>query len=64
MHWNSPVFDFKFAFSRTAGWVTTAEQELLRNYHVSAHCRYARTARTGAPSISEFDRIDKSNFDR
>lgn len=68
-----PAFDYNSAFSRNIGWVTEAEQEILRNKRVAigglggvGGVHLLTLARMGISkfSIADFDVFDIVNFNR
>lgn len=70
---DSKVFDYSSAFSRNIGWVTTAEQALLRHKRVAVaglggvgfqHAVALARLGIGALAIADFDRFDVPNFNR
>jgi molybdopterin/thiamine biosynthesis adenylyltransferase len=67
------MFDYDRAFSRNIGWVTEAEQQLLKTKRVAiagmggvggAHLLTLTRLGIGAFSLSDFDRFDIENFNR
>jgi len=67
------AFDYAAAFSRNLGWVTEAEQELLRKRHVAiaglggvggAHLLTLARLGIGRFSIADLDVFDIANFNR
>lgn len=70
---NDSVFDYQTAFSRNIGWVTEAEQQLLRHKRVaiaglggvgSAHLLALVRLGIGAFNIADLDTFDVVNFNR
>jgi tRNA A37 threonylcarbamoyladenosine dehydratase len=69
----SAAFDYETAFSRNIGWVTEAEQSLLRTKRVAiaglggvggVHLLTLARLGVGAFHIADFDRFDLANFNR
>lgn len=69
----SAPFDYDAAFSRNLGWVTEAEQRLLRGKHVAiaglggvggAHVLTLARLGIGRFTIADFDHFDIANFNR
>ncbi len=67
------MFNYQEAYSRNIGWVTKAEQEVLRNARVavagaggvgSLHMLTLARLGVGALNISDFDQYDIHNFNR
>lgn len=68
-----PVFDYERAFSRNLGWVTEAEQDVLRSKRVAiaglggvggSHLLTLTRLGIGKFAIADFDRFDLVNFNR
>ncbi|MEH6567746.1 MAG: ThiF family adenylyltransferase [Halioglobus sp.] len=66
-------FDYHEAFSRNLGWVTEAEQEVLRNKRIAiaglggvggSHLLTLTRLGIGAFSLSDFDQFELPNFNR
>ena len=69
----NPGFDYSNAFSRNIGWVTRAEQSVLRKKRVAiagmggaggAHLLTLARLGVGAVNIADFDTFDEANFNR
>ena len=69
----SPVFDYDEAFSRNIGWLTAAEQTLLRGKRVAiaglggvggAHVLTLARLGIGAFNLADFDAFALPNFNR
>lgn len=69
----TPKFDYDLAFSRNIGWVTQAEQQLLRGKRVAiaglggvggSHLLTLARLGIGAFHLSDFDVFDLPNFNR
>lgn len=69
----STVFSYDEAFSRNIGWVTTNEQEILRNKRIAiagmggvggVHLLTLARLGVGAFNIADFDVFDIANFNR
>ena len=67
------AFDYHTAFSRNIGWVTTAEQETLRNSRIAIagmggvggiHLLTLARLGVGKFNIADFDTFDQVNFNR
>lgn len=67
------AFDFQQAFSRTIGWVTQHEQEILRSKKIAiaglggvggSHLLTLTRLGIGAFNIADFDRFELANFNR
>ena len=67
------AFDYHEAFSRNLGWVTEAEQEILRNKRIAiagmggvggSHLLTLTRLGVGAFSIADFDQFELPNFNR
>lgn len=66
-------FDYREAFSRTLGWITPAEQDVLRSRRVAiaglggvggSHLITLTRLGVGAFHIADFDRFELANFNR
>ncbi|MFS4580621.1 ThiF family adenylyltransferase [Phaeobacter sp. C3_T13_0] len=70
---NTPEFSYEDAFSRTLGWITPEEQQILRSKKVAicglggvggAHALTLARLGIGAFHLADFDHFDLPNFNR
>jgi sulfur-carrier protein adenylyltransferase/sulfurtransferase len=70
---SKPSFDYNEAFSRNLGWITAAEQQVLRRKRVAIaglggvggfHLLTLTRLGIGAFNIADFDRFELANFNR